>query len=90
MLITGGRNRGGMRCRAIIRMLTHMLITTLQLGTGKNVATVFFSLLAQFIFELELFTQLKPVLAGCTFTFVSKELVLFLCVFTSRPSGCSH
>lgn len=50
----------------------------------------FFSLLEHFIFKLELFTQLKSILAGCTFTFVSKAFVGVFCVFTSRPSGCSH
>lgn len=84
MLITGDSNRSGMRCRAIIRMLTHMLITTLQLGTGKikkNASSrAFLSLLEHFIFELELFTQLKSILAGCTFTFVSEAFVVFFCV----------
>lgn len=90
MLITGDSNRGGMRCRAIIRMLTHMLITTLQLGTEKKkkkkapsrvFAAFFFFFItcALYFFELELFTQLKSILAGCTFTFVSKAL-LFVCL----------
>lgn len=63
---------------------------TQKLHRAEFLLLFFFPLLEHFIFELELFTQLKSILAGCTFTFVSKALVLFFCVFTSRPSGCGH
>lgn len=85
MLFTADCNRVGMRCWAIIRMLSHILITTLQLRLGATVLATAFHDFAQ-LWSWNCSHSRNLYFAGCTFKFVHWVFFFFCFVYvpTSR------